>query len=208
VTDADLYALRRGDEAAFLRLVRDQHSALVRLALVYAPSREVAEECVQETWIAVLRGIDGFEGRSSLRTWICRILVNIARRRAAAERRELPFSSFSDPGDPGPAVDPERFFRSGPNAGHWADPPRAWSVPEEQALSRELRVVVADAIAVLPPNQRAVITLRDVEGWESDEVSAALEIEPGNQRVLLHRARSRVRAALERYLASAPARNL
>jgi RNA polymerase sigma-70 factor, ECF subfamily len=205
MTDPDLEALRRGDEPAFLRLVNTHHSALVRLALVYAPSQEVAEECVQETWIAVLRGLDGFEGRSSLRTWICRILVNIARRRAAAEHRELPFSSLSDAG---PAVDPERFFRSGPNAGHWASPPRAWSVPEQEALSRELRVVVAEAIAALPPNQRVVITLRDVEGWESAEVSALLEIEPGNQRVLLHRARSRVRAALERYLASVPARNL
>jgi RNA polymerase sigma-70 factor, ECF subfamily len=205
VTDPDLEALRRGDEAAFLRLVTTQHSALVRLALVYAPSREVAEECVQETWIAVLRGLDGFEGRSSLRTWICRILVNIARRRSAAEHRELPFSSFSDEG---PSVDPERFFRSGPNAGHWASSPRAWSGPEQEALSRELQRVVADAIAALPPNQRVVITLRDVEGWEAVEVSALLEIELGNQRVLLHRARSRVRAALDRYLASVPARNL
>lgn len=120
----------------------------------------------------------------------------------------MPFSSFSDVGDAGPAVDPERFFRSGPNAGHWASPPRAWSVPEEQALSRELRVVVAEAIAALPAPQRAVITLRDVEGWASDEVSALLEITAGNQRELLHRARSRVRAALERYLASGPARDL
>jgi RNA polymerase sigma-70 factor (ECF subfamily) len=207
VTDPDLDALRRGNEAAFLRLVTTHHSALVRLALVYAPSREVAEECVQETWIAVLRGLDGFEGRSSLRTWICRILVNIARRRAAAERRELPFSSFSDPGEAGPAVDPDRFFRSGPNAGHWAGPPRAWSAPEQEALTRELQAVVTATIAALPPQQRIVITLRDVEGWASDEVSALLEIEPGNQRVLLHRARSRVRAALERYLSSAPARN-
>jgi RNA polymerase sigma-70 factor (ECF subfamily) len=206
--DFDLEALRRGDEAAFLRLVSTHHSALVRLALVYAASREVAEECVQETWIAVLRGLDGFEGRSSLRTWICRILVNIARRRAAAERRELPFSSFSDPADAGPVVDPERFFRSGPNAGHWASPPRTWSVPEQETLSGELQAVVAGAIAALPPNQRVVITLRDVDGWASDEVSALLEIEPGNQRVLLHRARSRVRAVLERYLASVPARNL
>ena len=208
MTDADLDALRRGDEAAFLRLVRTQHSALVRLALVYAPSREVAEECVQETWIAVLRGLDGFEGRASLRTWISRILVNIVRRRAAAEHRELPFSSLGDSGDAVPAVEPERFFRSGPNEGHWASPPREWSVPEQEMLSHELRDVVAAAIAALPPNQRVVITLRDVEGWTSDEVGALLEIEPGNQRVLLHRARSRVRAALERYLATAPARNL
>jgi RNA polymerase sigma-70 factor (ECF subfamily) len=205
MTEVDLQALRRGDEAAFLRLVNTHHSALVRLALVYTPSREVAEECVQETWIAVLRGLDGFEGRASLRTWICRILINIVRRRAAAEHRELPFSSL---GDAAPAVEPERFFGSGPNAGHWASPPRAWSVPEQEMLAHELRDVVADAIAALPPNQRVVITLRDVEGWTPDEVGALLEIEPGNQRVLLHRARSRVRAALERYLASAPAPNL
>jgi RNA polymerase sigma-70 factor (ECF subfamily) len=208
MTDPDLQALRCGDEAAFLRLVTAHHSALVRLALVYAPSREVAEECVQETWIAVLQGLDGFEGRSSLRTWICRILVNIARRRAVAERRELPFSSFSGPGEAGPAVDPDRFFRTGPNAGHWASPPRAWSAPEQEALARELQAVIAGTIAGLPPHQRIVITLRDVEGWASNEVSALLEIEPGNQRVLLHRARSRVRGALERYLASAEARNL
>jgi RNA polymerase sigma-70 factor (ECF subfamily) len=176
--------------------------------MVYAPSREVAEECVQETWIAVLRGLDGFEGRASLRTWISRILVNIVRRRAAAEHRELPFSSLGEPGDAAPAVEPERFFRSGPNAGHWASPPREWSVPEQEMLSHELRGVVAAAIAALPPNQRVVITLRDVEGWTSDEIGALLEVEPGNQRVLLHRARSRVRAALERYLATAPARNL
>jgi RNA polymerase sigma-70 factor, ECF subfamily len=208
MTEADLRALRRGDEAAFLQLVRTHHSALVRLAMVYAPSREVAEECVQETWIAVLRGLDGFEGRASLRTWISRILVNIVRRRAAAEHRELPFSSLGEPGDAAPAVEPERFFRSGPNAGHWASPPREWSVPEQEMLSHELRGVVAAAIAALPPNQRVVITLRDVEGWTSDEIGALLEVEPGNQRVLLHRARSRVRAALERYLATAPARNL
>jgi RNA polymerase sigma-70 factor (ECF subfamily) len=208
MTEADLQALRRGDEAAFLQLVRTHHSALVRLAMVYAPSREVAEECVQETWIAVLRGLDGFEGRASLRTWISRILVNIVRRRAAAEHRELPFSSLGEPGDAAPAVEPERFFRSGPNAGHWASPPREWSIPEQEMLSHELRSVVAAAIAALPPNQRVVITLRDVEGWTSDEVGALLEVEPGNQRVLLHRARSRVRAALERYLATAPARNL
>jgi RNA polymerase sigma-70 factor (ECF subfamily) len=202
MTEADLQALRRGDEAAFLRLVGAHHSALVRLALVYTPSREVAEECVQETWIAVLRGLDGFEGRSSLRTWICRILVNIARRRAAAERRELPFSSFGEPGDANPAVDPERFFRSGPNEGHWASPPREWSLPEQEMLSHELQDVVADAISALPPTQRLVVTLRDVEGWASDEVSALLDIAPGNQRVLLHRGRSRVRTTLERYLAS------
>jgi RNA polymerase sigma-70 factor, ECF subfamily len=201
MTEADLQALRRGDEAAFLRLVGAHHSALVRLALVYTPSREVAEECVQETWIAVLRGLDGFEGRSSLRTWICRILVNIARRRAAAERRELPFSSFGEPGDANPAVDPERFFRSGPNEGHWASPPREWSLPEQEMLSHELQDVVADAISALPPTQRLVVTLRDVEGWASDEVSALLDIAPGNQRVL-HRGRSRVRTTLERYLAS------
>jgi RNA polymerase sigma-70 factor (ECF subfamily) len=208
VTDADLDALRRGDEAAFLRLVRSQHSALVRLALVYAPNREVAEECVQETWIAVLRGIDGFEGRSSLRTWICRILVNIARRRAAARAPRAALLQLLRPGRPGACRRSGAVLPVGPERRPLGRPAAGVVGPEEQALSRELRVVVADAIAVLPPNQRAVITLRDVEGWASDEVGAVLEIEPGNQRVLLHRARSRVRTALERYLASAPARNL
>lgn len=205
MSDFDLQKLRDGDEAAFLALVNAHHSALLRLALLYSPSREVAEDSVQETWIAVLHGLDGFEGRSSLRTWICRILVNIARRRAAAENREVPFSSMGTPADSTATVDPEQFVRSGPHAGHWVSPPRDWRVPEQVLLSRELRDVIATAISALPSNQQVVIALRDVEGWLAAEVSELLEITPGHQRVLLHRARSQVRAALDRYLASAPA---
>ncbi|SDU35640.1 RNA polymerase sigma factor [Amycolatopsis keratiniphila] len=198
--EVDLEALRRGDDIAFLELVNAYHPTLLRLALVYSPSREVAEEAVQETWIAVLRALDGFEGRSTLRTWICRILINTARRRSAAENRSLPFSSVAD-GDDTPAVEPERFLRSGPYAGHWASPLHDWStIPEHTLLAGELQDVVARAIAALSDNQRVVITLRDVEGWTSDEVCELLGVDAGHQRVILHRARSRVRAALERYL--------
>jgi len=202
MTEVDLQALRRGDEAAFLNLVNSYHSVLVRLARAYSPNREVAEESVQETWIAVLRGLDGFEGRSALRTWICHILVRIARRRSMAETRSMPFSSFGAEDDSSPAVDPDRFQRSGPYLGHWVNPPPDWAtVPENALLSQEVQDVVAEAIAELPRNQRLVITLRDIEGWSNAEVCDLLEIEDGNQRILLHRARSRVRSALERYFA-------
>lgn len=202
MTDIDLQALRRGDEIAFLKLVRAYHSSLMRLALMYSPTHELAEETVQETWIAVLRGLDGFEGRATLRTWICRILVTIARRRAAAEPKALPFCSLNDDQqDTTPTVDPDRFVRSGPNAGRWASTVSDWStVPERRLLSNEMQQVIFEAIAELPANQRTVITLRDVEGWSSSEVSELLDIKAGNQRIMLHRARSRVRDALERYL--------
>lgn len=200
MTEVDLQALRRGDEAAFLDLVNSYHGTLLRLARIYSPNREVAEESVQETWIAVLRGLDGFEGRSALRTWICHILVRIARRRSQAENRSVPFSSFADREDSAPAVDPERFQRSGPYVGHWVNPPPDWAtLPESALLSQEVQDLVSQAIAELPRNQRVVITLRDIEGWGSAEVCDLLEIEEGNQRILLHRARCRVRAALERY---------
>jgi RNA polymerase sigma-70 factor, ECF subfamily len=199
-----LAALRRGDEQAFRDLVGAHQSALLRLARIYAPSRAVAEEIVQETWLAVLGGLDGFEGRSSLRTWISRILVNVARRRSGREARSVPFSSLGgrDEGGPDePAVDPSRFLKEGPYAGHWASFPDDWShLPEETLLSRETRAVALAAIARLAPAQRAVITLRDLEGWTAAEVSDLLEVGDGNQRVLLHRARSKVRQALEDYL--------
>ncbi|MFL6160628.1 MAG: RNA polymerase sigma factor [Jatrophihabitantaceae bacterium] len=202
MTEVDLQALRRGDEAAFLDLVNSYHSVLLRLARVYSPTREAAEEAVQETWIAVLRGLDGFEGRAALRTWICHILVRIARRRSAAETRSVPFSSFADGDDAAAAVDPDRFQRTGPYAGHWVNPLPDWAtLPEHALLSQEVQDVVANAIAELPRNQRVVITLRDIEGWSSGEVCELLEIEEGNQRILLHRARSRVRSALEGYFA-------
>ncbi|HEX8768968.1 MAG TPA: sigma-70 family RNA polymerase sigma factor [Jatrophihabitans sp.] len=201
MTEVDLEALRQGDEAAFLTVVKAYHGVLLRLARIYSPTREAAEEAVQETWIAVLNGLDGFEGRAALRTWICQIVVRIAQRRSAAERQTLPFSSLAETQDAAPAVDADRFFASGPYAGHWINYPPDWSsLPEHALLSREVQDIVSTAIAELPPNQRIVITLRDVEGWSAAEVREVLEIEDGNQRILLHRARSRVRSALEGYL--------
>lgn len=200
MTDVDLEALRRGDEGAFRSLVNEWHSTLIRLAMIYSPSHAIAEETVQDTWLAVLRGLDGYEGRASLRTWVCRILVNIARRRAGMEARSLPFSVLD--GDD-PSVDPDRFVKAGPRAGrwNWLTLPGDWSrLPEDRLLSGELRAVVAGAIAELPAGQREVITLRDVEGWSAAEVGELLSIEDGTQRVLLHRARSRVRQAVEDYL--------
>ena len=192
-------ALRRGDEEAFMWLVDMYGPALLRVARMYVPTQAVAEEVVQETWIGVLKGIDGFEGRSSLRTWIFRILVNIAKTRGARERRSVPFSSAA-PADE-PSVDPDRFLPAGDErARAWALGPVPWETPEENLLSGETREVILDAIAKLPDSQRAVITLRDVDGWSSEEVRNALDLSETNQRVLLHRARSKVRGAIEQYL--------
>ena len=195
-------ALCRGDEEEFARLV-DRHSpAMVRIAMAYVPSRAAAEEVVQETWIAVIRGIDEFEGRASLKTWIFRILTNVAMRGGARERRSVPFSALAEAEDTGePSVDPDRFLPADHALfpGHWAIMPARWPTPEEGLLAGETREVVAAAIAGLPAAQRTVIALRDVEGWSSEEVCEALEISPGNQRILLHRARSRVRTAVESY---------
>jgi RNA polymerase sigma-70 factor (ECF subfamily) len=195
-------ALRRGDGEAFAALVDRHTPAMIRVASAYVPSRAAAEEAVQETWIAVMRGIDGFEGRSSLKTWIFRILTNVAMRAGARERRSMPFSALAQGEDTGePAVDPERFLPADHElfGGHWAIMPTRWPTPEEGLLAGETRDVIAGAIAELPPAQRTVMALRDVEGWTSEEVVEALEISPGNQRILLHRARSRVRTAIEAY---------
>jgi RNA polymerase sigma-70 factor, ECF subfamily len=195
-------ALCRGDTDAFATVV-DLHSpAMVRVAMAYVPTRAAAEEAVQETWIAVMRGIDGFEGRSSLKTWIFRILTNVAMRSGARERRSVPFSALAAAEDTGePSVDPDRFLPAHHELfpGHWAIMPTRWPMPEEGLLAGEIRGVIAAAIAELPVAQRTVIALRDVEGWSSDEVCEALEISAGNQRILLHRARSRVRNAIESY---------
>jgi RNA polymerase sigma-70 factor, ECF subfamily len=195
-------ALCRGDADAFATLV-DRHSpAMIRVALAYVPSRAAAEEAVQETWIAVIRGIDGFERRSSLKTWIFRILTNVAMRAGARERRSMPFSALAEAEDTGePSVDPDRFLPADHELfpGHWAIVPTRWPLPEEGLLAGETRAVIAAAIAELPVAQRTVIALRDVEGWSSEEVCDALEISAGNQRILLHRARNRVRDAIERY---------
>jgi RNA polymerase sigma-70 factor (ECF subfamily) len=198
-----LAKLRQRDEAAFAQLVDTYHNALLRFAMIYTASRVVAEEVVQETWLGVLQGVDRFEGRSSLKTWIYRILMNRAKTKSVREGRSIPFSQLfdadSDAGEP--AVDPERFLP--PNhpdwPGHWSAPPESWGGdPEKLLMSNETQDFLRQAVAELPASQREVITLRDIEQWESDEVCNALGISETNQRVLLHRARSRVRKALEK----------
>jgi RNA polymerase sigma-70 factor, ECF subfamily len=203
-----LLALRRRDEQAFATLVDRYHARLVRLASLFVANQAVAEEVAQETWIGVLQGIDRFEGRSSFRTWLFRILANQAKRRGQREARSMPFAALStqDDADDGEsgwcAVDPERFRPAGDQwPGHWVSYPQNWrETPEERFLSHETRALVQQAIDALPPNQRLVIILRDVEGLPSAEVCNTLAISETNQRVLLHRARSKVRAHLERYL--------
>jgi RNA polymerase sigma-70 factor (ECF subfamily) len=196
-------ALRRGDETAFVTLVERYGASLLRLARTFVRDRAVAEEVVQETWLAVLNGIDRFEGRSSLKTWIFQILSNRAKTRAVRERRSAPFSAFAGDGEDVGVVDADRFRDAGHRwAGHWAAAPADWSaLPEERLLGSETLAQVQAAIETLPPRQAQVLVLRDIEGWQPEEVCAALAISDGNQRILLHRARSKVRAALERYLA-------
>jgi RNA polymerase sigma-70 factor, ECF subfamily len=184
-----------------MRLVDEYGPMLLRVARMYVPSAAVAEEVVQETWIGVLNGIDRFEGRSSLKTWIFRILANIAKTRGERERRSVPFSSAARVAADEPSVDPDRFLPASDERGRaWAIGPIPWPGPEESLLSGETRSVILDAIENLPPAQREVITLRDVDGWSSEEVRNALEITETNQRVLLHRARSKVRGAIEQHL--------
>lgn len=198
--DAEIVAaLKRGDQSVFAELVDAYSPGLMRVARMYVRDRAVAEEVVQETWIAVLRGIDRFEGRSSLKTWIFRILMNTAKTRGQRESRSIPFSATAS-GDE-PAVDPDRFLGADHQwAGGWMLGPSEWQTPEEELLQGETLEKILAAIEELPDQQRAVITLRDIEGFPADEVSAALGISDGNQRVLLHRARSKVRAAIESYL--------
>jgi RNA polymerase sigma-70 factor, ECF subfamily len=200
-TDAELVAaLRGGDEAAFAALIDKYNPMLLRVATMYVSSRAVAEEVVQETWLGVLKGIGRFEGRSSLKTWIFRILVNTAKTRGEREGRSIPFSSAVRPTSGEPSVEPERFFPDGhARAGDWSVGPTPWETPEERLLAGESRDVILRTVESLPPAQREVITLRDLQGWASDEVCNALDITETNQRVLLHRARTKVRAALERY---------
>src|SRR3954454_11083045 len=198
--DAEVVAaLKRGDQSVFAELVDAYSPGLMRVARMYVRDRAVAEEVVQETWIAVLRGIDRFEGRSSLKTWIFRILMNTAKTRGQRESRSIPFSAAG--GDDEASVDPDRFLGADHQwAGGWMLGPSEWQTPEEELLQGETREQILAAIEQLPDQQRAVITLRDIEGFPADEVSAALGISDGNQRVLLHRARSKVRAAIESYL--------
>ena len=191
-------ALRAGDEAAFAELVRMYGRSLQRYARMYVSSDAVAEDIVGEVWVAVLTGLDRFEGRSSLRTWLFRIAANIAKTRGVRESRSVPLSSVSAADDE-PAVDEARFAD-----GAWASPVRPWGLDAAQiALDDEAGARIRAEIDRLPDVQRAVITLRDIHGLGSDEVGMALGISQGNQRVILHRARSRVRAALESYFAPA-----
>ncbi|MBI2388600.1 MAG: sigma-70 family RNA polymerase sigma factor [Deltaproteobacteria bacterium] len=198
--DAVLIArLLAGDEQAFVEIVERLHGSLVRVARAFVGDRAVAEEVVQDTWAAVLEGLPRFEGRSSLKTWIFRILTNRARTRGARESRSVPFSSFDSVDEHEPAVDPARFLPSG----KWGAPPRAWNEdsPERLLARRETLAFLEQAIAELPRSQRAVLVLRDVEGVDADDACDILQITENNQRVLLHRARSRLRAALEQHMA-------
>jgi RNA polymerase sigma-70 factor (ECF subfamily) len=194
-------SLRDGDERAFAEVVDQHGAAMLRVARLYVRDRAVAEEVVQEAWLGVLRGVDRFEGRSSLRTWLFRIVANVAKTRAIREARSVPLSALAGLEDEGPSVDPARF--RGPEdrwVGHWATPPEDWSRPEERLLTQETRDVIARAVEALPDGQRRVISLRDIEGWTAEEVCNVLEISETNQRVLLHRARTKVRRALDDYL--------
>jgi RNA polymerase sigma-70 factor (ECF subfamily) len=201
-------ALQRGDEAAFVTLIERYHTRLVRLAQAYVSSRAVAEEVAQETWLGVLKGISQFEGRSSLKTWLYSILTKRARTRGQREGRSVPFADLSRADAEGDesAVDPDQFLPpSHEYAGWWSRQPQSWdTVPESRLLAQETRTKIDDAISALPPSQRSVITLRDIEGWASAEVCEALGITEANQRVLLHRARSKVRGALASYLSEGP----
>ena len=203
MSDAALIAsLRAGDEAAFGELVDRYHASLVRIAHLYVSSQAVAEEVAQETWLGVLNGLDRFEERSSLKTWIFRILANIAKTRGMREGRTIPFSSVAGEDDDAHSVERDRFIPADAERAprHWAIPPAVWSTePDERLLAGEVRELIFRTIDGLPPNQRATIVLRDVEGWDSEDVRNELAVGETNQRVLLHRARSKVREALEDY---------
>jgi RNA polymerase sigma-70 factor, ECF subfamily len=202
VEESELLArLRAGDERAFEALVERNYALMLSVARHYVKSRAVAEEVVQEAWLGVLKGLDRFEGRSSLKTWVLSILVNIAKTRGVREARSIPFTGLAGADDE-PAVEPERFQRPDEAfPGHWRRYPGDWRrLPHEALLERETLQVAIGAIQALPDAQRTVITMRDVQGCPAEEVCAALGISDGNQRVLLHRARSHVRAALERHL--------
>jgi RNA polymerase sigma-70 factor (ECF subfamily) len=203
VSDSQLIAaLRAGDEGAFEDLVERHHPSLVRIARLYVSSDAVAQEVAQETWLGVLNGLDSFEERASLKTWIFRILANIAKTRGMREGRTVPFSAVAGADEEGASVSPDRFIPAEAEraARHWAVPPAVWSTePDERLLAGEVRELIFRAIDTLPPNQRAAIVLRDVDGWSAEEVRNELGVGETNQRVLLHRARSKVRQALEDY---------
>ena len=188
--------LRAGDEAAFSELMDRYGPSMIKVALMYVPTLALAEEVVQETWLAVLRGIDDFQGRSSLRTWIFRILVKRARATARAEARSVSFSALTRRGQE-PSVDPALFAARG----HWASFPQRWDDgPEGRVLASELLDLIRAALETLPAAQRAVVMLRDIDGFAASEVCDLLDLTPANQRVLLHRGRGRIRAFIQGYV--------
>ena len=197
-------ALQRGDEAVFSAVMDWYSGSMLRLAMAYVPSRAVAEEVVQETWMGVLEGINRFESRSSFKTWLFRILTNRAKTRGTRERRYEPFGlAGADPEtEEGPSFEDSLFVVEGSGKGHWIDPPQGWEpdTPERVLLSKECQAVIEEAIHGLPDNQRQVITLRDVEGVSAEDVCNILTISETNQRVLLHRARTKVRHVLDPYV--------
>ena len=199
-----LARLRQGDEGAFDELVRKHHGALIRMAMGHVADREVAEEVVQDTWMAVIEGLDRFEGRSSLRTWIFGIMIHKAKDLGVREKRHTTFSSFeSFDEESEEAIDPSRFHQSGEWAGHWAFPPQPWDdqTPEKLLASRQAVNAMHQAIEALPQTLKDVLILRDVEGVEAKEACEILKITETNLYVRLHRARERVRQAVETYLA-------
>ena len=194
-------ALRRGDEQTFHELFLRNYPMMKRVARGYADSDAVAEEIVQETWVAIVTGIERFEGRSALGTWMFSILLNQAKTHNARERRALPFCSIEAGQTDEPAVDADRF-QTDDDAwpGHWATPPRPWQKPDRRLLSLEAREHLKHALRQLPERQRLIVGLRDVEGFTAEEVCERLDLSQENQRVLLHRGRSRLRAALEAFV--------
>jgi RNA polymerase sigma-70 factor (ECF subfamily) len=196
--EALVAGLRAGDEELFARLLDGWSTSMLRLARSFVSTNASAEEVVQDTWLAVFQGIDRFEGRSALKTWVYRILVNTARKRGVREQRMVPWASLV--GEDGPTVDPERFRGpDDPYPGGWLAFPKSWPSTESEVLAREVRGVVAAALEELPVRQQVVLTLRDIDGQSADEVCALLQISTANQRVLLHRARAAVRNHLEQY---------
>lgn len=193
--------LRAGDEATFMMLVEQHQAEMLRIARMYLSSRAVAEEAVQEAWLGIIKGLDRFEGRSSLRTWMYRIVANVAKTRGQRESRSVPFSSLAGD-DAEPAIDAEWFQSATDRApGGWRTFPDDWrGIPEDRLIGNETIQRIGIAIDLLPPMQAEVLRLRDVLGWTSQEVRNALDLSETNQRVLLHRARSRVRRELDTYL--------
>lgn len=198
--DEFVSALQSGDTEAFRLLVATMHAPLVRMARIYLPA-SVAEDAVQDTWTSVVRTIGAFEGRATIKTWVFRIMLNRIRTLARIQGRTVPFATAGPESDPHPSVDANRMVHPELGPHHWPDVPARWDLlPEQRLLSGEVRTVISEAITKLPAAQREVVTLRDVEGWTSEETCEALGISAVNQRVLLHRARAALRAVLEEYL--------